>query len=80
MRVFKVPHASQADLKIHWVEYASQARGDALWHRARHVHQAELKIHFVRHASQADLKIFEVEFPSQAGWNGPPRGLGLGRR
>ena len=36
-----------------------------------------LTIHEVKYASQADLKIFEADYASQAGWNGPPRGLGI---
>jgi hypothetical protein len=72
-----VRYASQADLRIHWVDYRSQARGDALWWRAPYASQAQVKVYFVPYASQADLMIFEADYASQAGWNGPPRGLGI---
>ena len=70
-------YASQADLRIHWVNYRSEAKGDALWWRAPHASDAKIKVFYVPHASQADIKVFEADYASQAGWNGPARGLGI---
>ncbi len=77
IKVYRVRYASEAHLRIHWVRYRSDAKGDALWWRAPYASQAPVKIHYVKYASQADLKIYEADYASQAGWNGPARGLGV---
>lgn len=77
IKVYRARHASEADLRIHWVRYRSDAKGDALWWPAPYASQAQVKIHYVKYASQADLKVYEADYIGQAGWNGPPRGLGI---
>lgn len=77
IKVYRVRYASEADLRIHWVRHRSDAKGDAPWWPAPYASQAQVKIHYVKYASQADLKIYEADYASQAGWNGPPRGLGI---
>ena len=62
-------HASQADLLVFKVDYASQAKGnEGLWFFVGYASQADKKIFFVDYASQADLKIHFVAYASQVGW------------
>ena len=65
-KVFMVDYASQADYKVHFVNYSSQEKNAAIIANGKLVKydsQAECNVFIVDYASQADIQIMRKNFP-----------------
>lgn len=73
IKVFVTESSSKADLNVCFVDSMKHINNDGLWYNIDFDNMPNKKIYFVNSAEQADLKIYLVDFASQAGWVNPER-------
>jgi hypothetical protein len=71
--VFVTDNEKDCDLKVFFVEEASQLGNPGVWAGTFELQEAQKKVYFTFEESEADLKIFVVEEESDAGWVKPEK-------
>lgn len=66
--VFMTDHESKCDLKVFFVEEASQLGKPGVWAGTFELDKAQKKVYFTFEESEAQIKIFVVDEESKAGW------------